>query len=136
MAAIRTSEWSPQAKAPLGKIQPVADGRAYPVKRHPAHILLTDAALKHQVFDQTSNRIVRQRGYDPRVHRKATPEPAVDVVFASTLPRPKMTGRGDSFVARVESQHDFSEADQVPHAAVLRFDVQLRHDLYDVTSRD
>jgi hypothetical protein len=129
MTTIRTSEWRSQPEASLRKIQSVADAPAHPVKRHPSHILLTNASLQHQVFDKTSNRIVGEGGYDRRVHPKAASQAAGDVVFAATLPHAKMTRRGDALVPRVEAQHDFTEADQVPHATTLRFDLQLRHDL-------
>jgi len=99
------------------------------LSREPLSWTGKDPFLEHQVFDETSNRIVRKGGYDRRVHPKTTPEAAGDVVFASALPCAKMTRRGGTLVARVESQHDCTKADQVPHAAALRFDVQFRHDL-------
>ena len=91
MAAIRTSHGRPRTETSLGKIQTVTDGPAHPVRWNPAHIFLADASLQHQVFDETSDGIVRERGDDRSVHPKAAPETAGDVVFTSALPCAKMT---------------------------------------------
>ncbi len=111
LAAIGTAEGRAQAEASFGKIQSIANGAADSVKRNPAHIFLTDASLEHQVFDETSDRIVSEGSDDRRVHAKASPEAAGYVVFASTLPYAKMTRRGDALVPWIEAQHDFAKAD-------------------------
>src|SRR5271163_1433916 len=129
MTSIRTSQWRAQTEASLGEIQPVADRPPHAVIRHPANIFLADASLQHQVFNQPSNWIVRESRYNRRVHPKGAPQAASNVVFASTLPRTKMTGGRDAFIPGIESQHDFPKANEIPHAAVLRFYIQLRHNL-------
>src|SRR5260370_1607774 len=127
VAAIRTSQGSAQAEASLGKIQTVPDRASHAVKGHPADIFLTDASLEDQIFYKAANWIVRKGGYDGRIHPKAPAEAAGDVVFASPFPCTKMARGGDALVAWVEPQHYFAKADQVPHATVLQFDIQLRH---------
>src|SRR5712692_4644566 len=125
--AIRTSKRSAQAETSLGKIQTVADRASHAVKGHPADIFLTDASLEDQIFDKAANWIVRKGGHDGRVHPKASAKAAGDVVFASPFPCTKMARGGDALVARIEPQHDFAKADQVPHATALRLDIQFRH---------
>src|ERR1700728_1600476 len=117
MAAIRTSDWSAQTEASLGKIQAVADRASHAVEGGPAHIFLTNASLQHQVFDEASNWIVREGRDNRRVHAETAPKPASHVVFASTFPRAKMARRGDAPIAGIEAEHDFAETHQVPHTS-------------------
>src|SRR4029077_2613472 len=104
-----TARGGAYAKASLGEIQPVAHTSSDSVERHPADIFLTHASLKHEIFDETSDSVLSQRGNDSRVHAKAPPETTRHVVFASALPDAKLTGCGDALIARIESQHDFSQ---------------------------
>src|SRR5580700_11544709 len=129
MTPIRTTKRRAQTEASLGKIQPVPHRPSHPVIRHPAYIFLADASLQHQVFDQPSNRIVRQSRYNRRVHPKGAPQAPGNVVFTSALPCTKMTGGRNAFIPRIEPQHDFTKTNEIPQAAILRFDTQLRHNL-------
>src|SRR5580692_946134 len=121
--AIRTTEGSANAETPLGKIQAVADASANPVIRHPAHVFLVHTPLQHQVFDKTTNRIVSKSRHNRRVHGKTAPESTSYVVFASAFPYAKLTGCRNAIVSGIKSEHDFSEAHQVPHALVFRSDL-------------
>src|SRR3984893_17764901 len=128
MSTIGTAEGSAHAKASLGKIQPVAYTSSDSVERHPADIFLTHASLKHEIFDEASDSVLSERGNDSRVHAKAASETTRHVVFAAALPYAKVTRCGDALLARIESQHDFSQADQVPDASGLWFDLEFRHE--------
>src|ERR1700724_676863 len=128
MYHMRTGEGSAHTKASLGKIQPVAYTSSDSVERHPADIFLTHASLKHEIFDEPFDSVLSERGNDSRVHPKAASETTRHVVFASPLPYAKVTPVGDALLARIESQHDFSQADQVPDASGLWFDLEFRHE--------
>src|SRR5258708_12441506 len=134
MSTIGTAEGSAQAKASLGKIQPVAYTASDSVERHPADIFLTHASLKHEIFDETSDSVLSERGNDSRVHAKAASETTPHVVFASALPYAKVTRCGDALIAGIESQHDFSQAHQVPDASVLWFVLEFRPHLLQTHS--
>src|SRR5579863_1657147 len=123
MTTVRTTEGSANAKPPLGKIQAVADPSANPVIRQPTHIFLAHASLQHEVFHETTNRIVSQCRHNRCIHTKTTSQSASYVVFASTFPRSKLTGCRYAIVPRIESEHNFPEAHQIPHALVFRSDL-------------
>src|SRR5580704_13760899 len=122
MPAVRTTKGSANAKPPLGKIQAVAHASANPVIRHPTHVFLAHASLQHEVFHETTNRVIIECRHNRRVHTKTAPESAGYVVFASTFPRSKLTRSRYTIVTGIESEHDFPEAHQVPYAFVFRPD--------------
>src|SRR5260221_8292026 len=123
MSAIGATQSGADAKPSLGKVQSVADGASHAVEGNPAHIFLTYAALKHQVFDEASDGIVREGSYDCCVHSEAASQAPGDVVLTSTFPRTERAGGGNALIAGIEPQHDFTETYQVPGAAGLRLDV-------------
>ena len=123
VAAVRASDRGARAETPLGEVQPVAHSPSHAVIFHPLHVRLVDAALIDQVLNQTAHGIVGERGHDRRLHSEAALQPAGDVVFAAAFPCLKSPRRVNSPVARVEPQHHFAERDQVPSAAIFRFDL-------------
>src|SRR5712692_1088708 len=127
VAAIRTTEGGAYAESALGEIQSVAHGAADAIVGHPAYVFLADAALQHEVFDQPANGIVCEGSNDGGVEAETTLQAARDVVFAATFPDAKLTGGRDPLVPGIEAQHDLAQADQIPGAGTLRFDVQRRH---------
>src|ERR1700687_6062553 len=104
------------AEATLGEIQPVPYSPAYAIIWRPANVLLADAPLQHEVFDQSSDGIVSERGHNGRIKTEAALEPAGYVVFAAAFPGTKMTSGGNASIAGIEAQHDFAQAHQVPPA--------------------
>src|SRR5580658_1522047 len=123
MTTVRTTECCANPETPLGKIQPVANASANPVIRHPTQVFLAHASLQHKVFHETPNRVVSECRHNRRVHTKTTFESTGNVVLASTFPHAKLTGCRYAVVARIEPEHNFSEAHQVPHAFVFRSDL-------------
>src|SRR5580693_992610 len=103
MPAIRTTECSANPETPLGKIQPIADASANPVIRHPTQVFLAHASLQHEVFHETTNRVIRECRHNRRVHAKTAPESTGYVVFASTFPRSKLTRCRYTIVPGIES---------------------------------
>ncbi len=78
-----------RAHAPVAafrEVQPIAHLASDAVVVDPANVRLIDAALIDQVLDQTSHRIVSQRGNNRRVESEATFQSARDVVLAAAFP--------------------------------------------------
>jgi hypothetical protein len=69
------------------------------------------AALQHQILNQSANRIIGQDGHDPCPQAETTSQTAGDVVFAASFPRAKFPCRGNSNLARIETQHHFTQAE-------------------------
>src|SRR5437899_203808 len=109
--AIRTSERSAHAKPTLGEIQPVADRASDAVVFDPADMAEIDAALKHQILDQASHGIVRERRDDRGVHAEAAAQAARHVVFATAFPGAEFARSGNARISRIEAQHHFAQAD-------------------------
>src|SRR4029077_15820350 len=135
MSTIGTAQGSTHAKTPLGKIQPVAYTSSDAAEGHPSDIFLTHTSLQHEIFDETSHSVLSERCNDSRVHAEAASETTRHVVFASALPYAKETRCGDALIAGIESQHAFSQTDQVPDAAGLCFDLEFRHEFRQIHSR-
>src|SRR5262249_62252573 len=104
----------------LREIQPVAHQAADAVELDPAHVRLIDAALINQILHQTSDGIVSQRSHDRGVHAETSLQTARDVVLAPTFPHLKVACGRHAPIARIEAQHYFAEAHQIPTASVLR----------------
>src|SRR5207253_2107549 len=108
----------------LGEIESVARSASDAVVGDPAQPRQIAAALQHQVFDETSDRIVDERRDDRGVESEAAAQSARDVVLAAALPRLKRARRGDAAVAGIESQHHLAEGDEI--VARGFFDLHLR----------
>src|SRR5215467_319935 len=76
----------------------------------------TYAALQHQVFDQTSHRVVRERRNHRRLHPERPAQAPRHVIFPAAFPHAKLARSMDADVAGIEAQHDFTEAHQIPAA--------------------
>ena len=117
VSAIRTAERRAHAEAALGEVQAVPDRPPDAVVSGPLHALF-DAALEHQVFDQTAHRIVGERGDDRRAQAEAAFQAAGDVVFAAAFPHLERARGVDAAVAGIEPQHDFAQGDAIPAAGL------------------
>jgi hypothetical protein len=123
VSAIRATDSRAHAKAALCKVQTVPYRSSDSIKWRPSNVFLADSSLQHQVFNQSSDGVVRERRDDRCVHSKAAPEPACDVVFASALPCAELPRCGNALITRIKAQHHFTQADQIPHAIAFRFDL-------------
>src|SRR5271155_3879907 len=108
MATIRTAESRANAESSFGEVDAVTRSSTYSIKRHPANILLADAALKHQILDETADRIIRESRDHRRVQSEAALQPAGNVVFSAAFPRTKVARSRNALVAGIEAQHDFA----------------------------
>jgi hypothetical protein len=123
--AIGAANRGANAKTAFREVQPVPNRAANSVIRDPSHILLANAALQHEIFDQPSDGIVGQRGDNGSIESEAAPKPASDIVFTAAFPCTEIAGSGNTTVPRVETQHDLAQADQIPHALTFGFDIEL-----------
>src|ERR1051326_7796430 len=118
VSAIGTTDRAAHAEAALREIETVA--------RAPADAVIGDPALQHQIFDESSNGIVEERGDDGGAHAEAAPQAARDVVLAAAFPCLKGARRGDASVAGIEAQHHFAEGDEVVAGGSGVEDLHLR----------
>src|SRR5258708_9621630 len=116
MAAIGATHRSPQSKSSLGEIQAVAGLPPYAIVRNPLDIGLVDSPLVDQVLNQPANGVIDERGDDGGIQPKAALETTRNVVFAAALPHPKFPRVGNPGFSGIETQHHFSQSNQVPTA--------------------
>src|SRR5207302_9043623 len=110
------------SKPALGEVQAIASSHADAVILYPRDMRLVYAALEQQIFEQSSHRVVSQRSDDGGLQPEASPQSASDVVLSAALPHVELARCGNTQVAGVEPQHDFTEAHLVPLALVFRSD--------------
>ena len=123
MAAVRAAQGCAHTEPALDKVEAVADGATDAIIRNPTYNLVY-AALIHQIFDKTADRIIRERSNVRSFEVEATLQAARNVIFAAALEDFEMTRSRDTMVAGIETQHDFAEAEFIPSAFGLRFDVE------------
>src|SRR5437762_14033608 len=116
MPTIGTTNRGAYAVTTFRKIQTVTGGAAYPVVLHPTHMRLINSALKHQIFDQPSDRVIGQRRDDCGVESEAPLQSARDVVFSAAFPYLKRARRMNVSRSGIETQHHLAEAYLVPAA--------------------
>ena len=121
--AVRAAARAAAAVAALDEVEAVPDRAADAVVRHPLHVRDIDAALQHEVLDEASDGILRERRDRRRPETEAAPEAAHDVVFAAAFPDLEFAGRVDAPIARIEAEHDFTQRGGIPHAGPRRLDV-------------
>src|SRR5262249_51813837 len=109
------------SKSTLDKVQSVTNLAPYAIVLNPSHQLV-HAALIHQVFDQTADGIIGQRGIVGGLEAETAFQSAGDVVFASAFKDFEMAGGCDAVIAGIETQHDFAKAKFVPAALGFGFD--------------
>src|SRR5436190_6022819 len=123
--AIGAAKRGANTKTAFREVQPIPNRAANSVIRDPSHILLGNAALQHEIFDEPSDGIVGQRGDDGSIESEAAPKSASDIVFTAAFPCTEIAGSGNTTVPRVETQHDLAQADQIPQALTFGFDIEL-----------
>ena len=123
-AAVGAGTRAAAAIAALDEVEAVADLAADTVERAPEDVAHVDAALEHEVLDETADRIVRERGDRRRLETEAAAQAAHDVVLAAAFPDLELAGGVDAPVARIEAEHDFTEGRRVPLTRTGRLDVK------------
>jgi hypothetical protein len=114
MPAIRTADSTAKAEAALGEVEAVPHEPADSIVRHPFDQGSVDAPLQYQVFNESPDRVVGQRGCDGGAQAEAAAQAPGHVVFAATLPNQKLTCRVYAALARIQTEHDFAQAEAVP----------------------
>ena len=127
MSPVGATQRGAYSEPPLGEVHAIPYGTSDAIEGYPADVLLADASLEHQVFDEPAHRIVRQRRHDRGVEAEAPFQPACDVVFSTTLPSAEFPCRSNAHVAGIEAKHNFAQRNHVPHALLLRLDGEFCH---------
>ena len=122
VAAVGDALGAANAEAAFGEVESVAHGAADAVVRGPVEKGGVDAALEDEVFDETADFVVGEGRDDCRAHAEAATQPASDVVFAAAFPGLEGAGRAHAAFTGVETEHDFSEGDEVVVAVGGRSD--------------
>src|SRR6185295_10073883 len=97
-----------------GKIQADARVAAQAVELAPDDLRGVDSALHHQVFDQPTQIVDRQRGDGGGALAPALAHGARDVVFAAAFPYLEAARIAHAAETRIETQHHFAERAAVP----------------------
>src|SRR5476651_833080 len=82
---VRAAERRPGTEAALDEVETIANPAPGAVVRQPRDVALVDSALKNQVLEQATDRVVGKRGHDRRPQPEAAAEPPGDVVLAAAL---------------------------------------------------
>src|SRR5579864_1207459 len=118
MPSIRASDGASYSEAALGEVQSVARRPTNSVVRDPVDPARIYAALEDEVFDQSADLVVGERGDDCGAVAEAAPQATGDVVFSAAFPCLERARRADAPVARVESEHHLTQRDDVVPALV------------------
>src|SRR5215470_9439193 len=124
MTAIGAPNRCSQSKAALSEIQAVANLSPHAVVFNPLDVRLVHSSLINQVLDQPADRIVSERGDNGSIQSEATLESTSNVVFATSLPNPKLARVSNPRVPGVKAEHYLSEHHQIPTA--FRFVTQIK----------
>lgn len=66
------------------------------------------------MLSQSADRIIGKNGHDGRAQTETAPQSTGDVILAASFPHAKFPRGRDSNIARIEAQHHFPQADQIP----------------------
>src|SRR5215831_6063081 len=115
------------SEAPLGEVQPVADGAADAVIGHELHQRSVHPSLQDEVLDEPADVVVGQCGDNGGPQAEAAPQPAGDVVFPASLPCGNRPGIADAALAWVQAEHHLAQGYQVITSVCVRADGQVGH---------
>ena len=113
IATIDTTHCAAYAKSAFGEVEAVANRTAQAIMREPLDVIRIDAALHDEVFEQVSDFVVYETGYNSRTQAKTLAHAACHVVFAAAFPDAKVACCTHAAIARVEPQHDLAERDDI-----------------------
>src|SRR5262249_28948576 len=99
-----------------GEVQAVANLAPDAVELDPAEVREVDATLQQQIFDEPTDRVIRQCRDDCRALPEAAAQPARDVVLPAAFINAKGAGGMDAAFPWIKAEHDFAQADLVEAA--------------------
>jgi hypothetical protein len=76
-----------------------------------------------------TDRVVRERCCDSSSQSKAPAKAAGYIIFATALPNGEMACGMNAAFSRVQAQHNFAEAHQIPAAGFDGFEFEIAHAL-------
>src|SRR5262245_6551858 len=117
MSAVGASNRAAYSESTIDKVQTVSDCASNTVVGHPSDQRLIDATLINQILDQASDGVIGECGHNCRLQTETSFQRPGHVVFAAALIDIEIASRPDSLVAGIESQHDFTESNEVPPAS-------------------
>ena len=74
---------------------------------------VTRAALQDEILDQAAHVVFREGGDDGGALAEATAQATSDVVFAAAFPSGELAGGANPAVTGIETEHDFTQRDDV-----------------------
>ena len=127
VGAVRHSDRRPDAEATLGEVQgsPVAASEI--VGFLPHDVFEIDPALQHQIFEESSDLVVGDRGHVGDALPEASSERPADIVLAAALRHPEGSSGPDAPLARIEAQHDLAQGHHVVDALPAGTERQIGH---------
>src|SRR5579864_4994729 len=123
MSSVGTSDGAANSESAFGEVQSVAHRSTNSVIGEPGDPGGVHPSLKDEVFDQSSDVVVRERGDESGAVSEAAAEAAGDVVFAAAFPDLERARRADASITRIESKHHFAQRDDVVPARLPRPDL-------------
>jgi hypothetical protein len=64
VGSIRAADCGARSESALGEVDPISNGTADPVIRHPPEPSQINSTLSHEIFDEPTDLIVGERGDD------------------------------------------------------------------------
>src|SRR5262245_17817977 len=124
MSAVGASYRPAYSESTIDKVQTVSDCASHTVVGHPSDQGLIDATLINEILDEPSDGVIRECSHNRRLQTKASLQRPGHVVFTAAFVDIEIASRPDSLVAGIESQHDFTESNEVPPAPFFWFRAQ------------
>ncbi len=95
VTAIRATERRSDSVTTLNEVQAITNTAPNPVIWQPVELCLPHTTLADQVLNEAAERVVSERGHDPRAHPETVRKTTHDVVLAAPLPNLKAPGCRD-----------------------------------------
>src|SRR5579864_6704961 len=127
MATVRAACGGANSKAALGKVKAIAHRATDAVVWPPTNQRGINPTLQDQILQEPAHRVVCQSCGDCRAQTKTSAQPASHIVFPAAFRRPKVPSGVDPLLARVKSQHHFTEAYAIPAVIFNGFYCQRFH---------
>src|SRR5262249_48632264 len=124
MSAVGASGRPSHSESTIDKVQAVARCASNTVVGQPSDQGLIGATLINQILNETSDGVIHECSHNRRLQTEASLQRAGHVVFTAAFVYIEFASRPDALVARIESQHDFTESNEVPTASFFWFRTQ------------
>src|SRR5690606_21476672 len=122
--SIRATRRRPRPETAFDKVQPIPHISGNAVNLAPNNIRRINAALTDKVFNKAADAIVSKCRNDGRSGSETMCKSSGNIILAAAFPNSKTSRSLDTFIARVESEHDLAEGDQVPRRFPFLFDLE------------